>query len=330
MRIIHCAPFNLFTKTGGSLYSNPVKISLGLVESGHFVHNFDYRDSSRFYSFFKSKKGGVRKMNALFSNLINEIKPDLIIFGHAELIEEEIFYKLKKQNIKMIFWYNDMIIDNLFRNVGHLFDKVFITGAGEIINELKKINDNSFFLPNPVHKSIECNIGYKNNHEFDLMFSGRKDNERKKLISFMETTFDNIKVKYIGQTTENTIIGNDYFNLISNSKIVLNHSRDNYMVNKWYTSDRLMHILGNGTFCLSRTIINGEDFFEDKLDYYNTENELKEKVFYYLENVEERNEKTQWLHKRVHELFSSCRVSSYILDVLNEDEKKLIEYEWYK
>lgn len=76
----------------------------------------------------------------------------------------------------------------------------------------------------------------------------------------METTFDNIKVKYIGQTAENTIIGNDYFNLISNSKIVLNHSRDNYMVNKWYTSDRLMHILGNGTFCLSRTIINGEDF----------------------------------------------------------------------
>lgn len=61
--------------------------------------------------------------------------------------------------------------------------------------------------------------------------------------------------------------------------------------------------------------------FEDKLDYYNTENELKEKVFYYLENVEERNKKTQWLHKRVHELFSSCRVSSYILDVLNEDEK---------
>lgn len=330
MRIIHCAPFNLFTKTGGSLYSNPVKISMGLIENGHFVHNFDYRDSSRYYSLFKNKKNGQKKMNQLFKKLIDEIKPDLVIFGHAELIEEDLFYDLKKRNIKMIFWYNDMIIDTLFKKVGHLFDKVFITGAGKIIDDLKQINSESFFLPNPVHKSIEGNIAYEHKQKFDLLFSGRKDDERKKLISFMEMNFSELNVKYIGQNPENIIIGNEYFDLICDSKIVLNHSRDMYKINKWYTSDRLMHILGNGSFCLSRTIIDGEDFFEDKLDYYKDENELKEKVFYYLENEEERISKAKWLHKRVHDLFNTKNVSSYIIDILNEDDNKLSKYEWYR
>jgi len=330
MRIIHCAPFNIVTKTGGCLYSNPVKISMGLVENGHFVHNFDYRDTARYYSIFKSKKGGQKKMNNLFRILINDIKPDLVIFGHAELIEEENFHELKRKNIKMIFWYNDMFIDSLFEKVGHLFDKVFITGAGKIIDNLKKINKESYFLPNPVNKNIENNIGYEKKQAFDLLFSGRKDAERKELISFMETSFNDLNVKYIGQNSENTIIGNDYFNLIANSKICINHSRKNYMINKWYTSDRLSHILGNGSFCLSRTIIDGEYFFEDKLDYYSNEIELFEKVNYYLENVDERIFKTKWLYKRVYELFNTQKVSSYMIDILKENEKNLYKYEWYR
>ena len=50
MRIIHCAPFNIITKTGGALYANPIKISQGLIQNNHFVHNFDYRDTSRYMS----------------------------------------------------------------------------------------------------------------------------------------------------------------------------------------------------------------------------------------------------------------------------------------
>ena len=38
MRIIHCAPFNIITKSGGSLYANPIKISQGLIQNNHFVH----------------------------------------------------------------------------------------------------------------------------------------------------------------------------------------------------------------------------------------------------------------------------------------------------
>ena len=70
MRIVHCAPFNILTKSGGSLYSNPIKISQGLVQNNHFVHNFDYRDTSRYLSLFRNKKNGQEKMNTFFRSLI--------------------------------------------------------------------------------------------------------------------------------------------------------------------------------------------------------------------------------------------------------------------
>lgn len=330
MKIIHCAPFNIVSKVGAALYSNPVKISLGLIQNGYFVHNFDYRDLARYFSIFKNKKNGAGKMNQLFLKCIDSIAPDLIIFGHAELIFEETFHRIKKKNIKMIFWYNDMILDSHFYPVSHLFDLVLITGAGEILNQLEVFNNKSFFLPNPVDTSIEKYTSFENIQQYDLLFSGRSDSNRKDLIRFIDSNLTKLNVKHIGQTRDTTVLGEEYFQLIANSKICLNHSRNEYMIYKWYTSDRLMHILGNGSFCLSRTIIDGEDFFEDKLDYYKDFEEMKLKILYYLENSQERINKTRWLHSRVHELFNAKRVSKYILDLLNQDTSQLKTYEWWK
>lgn len=330
MKIIHCAPFNIVSKIGAALYSNPVKISLGLIQNGHYVHNFDYRDTSRYFSIFKNKKNGATKMNQLFLECVDSISPDLIIFGHAELIFEETFQYIKNKNIKMIFWYNDMILSNHFYKISHLFDLVLITGAGEILNQLQPFNANSFFLPNPVDLSIEKHVAFEHEQKYDLLFSGRSDANRKDLIQFIDKNLTNINIKHIGQTRDTTIIGEKYFQLITNSKICLNHSRNEYMVYKWYTSDRLMHILGNGSFCLSRTIIDGEDFFEDKLDYYSDFDEMKLKILYYLENNQERIEKTKWLHTRVHQLFNAKRVGAYMIDLLLQNNINLKQYEWYK
>ncbi len=330
MRIIHCAPFNIVTKIGGTLYANPVKISQGLLENNHFVHNFDYRDTARYYSFFKNKKGGVNKMNQLFLECVEAINPELIIFGHAELIAEETFYTLKRKNIKLILWYNDMIIEEHLKKVGHLFDMVLITGAGQILQEVKTFNPNAFFLPNPVNHNVERHQGFTKLQTHDLLFSGRKDNERTKFIQLIQENLRTLDIKFIGQTHDQTVIGEPYFQLIADSKVCLNHSRDAYRYNKWYTSDRLMHILGNGSFCLSRTIIDGEDFFEDKLVYYDDFEDMRLKTLYYLENTQERIQKTQWLHKRVHTLFNTKSISGYIIHLLEQNHKELCQYLWWE
>ncbi|QKF78383.1 glycosyltransferase [Arcobacter defluvii] len=330
MRIIHCAPFNLFTKIGGSLYSNPVKISMGFVENGHFVHNFDYRDSSRYLSIFKNKKNGQKKMNDFFKSLIDDIAPDLIVFGHAELIFKETFEYIKNKKIRMIYWYNDIPLQKYFEEIASYFDFILTTAGGEFIDKIKEYNQNTYFLPNLVNENIEKYRGFENNSfSYDLLFSGRYDNERGKLIDYINTN-TKINIKYIGHNKESVVIGENYLSTIANSKICINHNRDFTLKYEWYTSDRLMHIMGNGSFPLSTKIINGEDFFEDKLEYYETNEELINKIHYFIHNEKERLEKSRWLRTQVHQLFSSKRVTNYILNLLDENNKELKNYEWYK
>ena len=332
MRIIHCAPFNIITKSGGSLYANPIKISQGLIQNNHFVHNFDYRDTSRYMSFFRNKKNGQQKMNDFFRTLVDDISPDLIVFGHAELISIETFEYIKNKKIKMIYWYNDIPLQKYFEKIAHYFDFILTTAGGEFINDIKKYNKNTFFLPNLVDENIEKYKAYENNvFNNDLLFTGRHDNERAKLIEYINTHINsNIKTKYIGHNKQSVVIGENYLLEIANSKICINHNRDFTLKYEWYTSDRLMHIIGNGSFPLSTKIINGEDFFEDKLEYYESYEELISKVHYFLDNEKERIDKSIWLRKRVHELFNSKRVAAYILDLVNKNEKELTKYEWYK
>lgn len=330
MRIIHCAPFNIVTKSGGALYSNPIKISHGLIQNGHFVHNFDYRDMARYFSFFRNKKHGQNKMNHFFISNIDDIKPDLIIFGHAELIYPETFAYIKNQGIKILFWYNDIPIQKSFSQVSPFFDVIVTTAGGKFVENLQKFNKNSFFMPNLVDKNIEKHKSFENDHYmYDILFSGRPDQEREKVISTLKVIY-NQKLKIIGDTKKTTIIGEKYFELIQDSKICINHNKKFTLENKWYTSDRLMHILANGSFCLSTKIIGGEDFFEDKLEYYNSEEELMEKVKYFLHHDEQRIEKAIWLHKRVHQLFNAKRVSQYLLDLVYQDLNALEKYEWYQ
>lgn len=332
MKIIHCAPFNIFTKTGGSLYANPVKISHGLIQNGHFVHNFDYRDTSRYLSFFRNKKSGKSKMNAMFLQLIDELRPDLIVFGHAELIEKSTYEQIKAKKIRMIFWYNDIPIQEYFKHIAHFFDAVFTTAGGELIDEIRAYNGHSFFLPNLVDANVEKYRSFENSlFRNDILFTGRADDERSKLIDFLEETLNpKITKKFLGDTKKSVVIGDAYLEAIAASKICLNHNRDFTRHYEWYSSDRLMHILGNGSFCLSTRIIGGEDFFEDKLEYYDTHEELKSKIDYFLENEDERLAKAKWLHERTHALFNVKRVGSYMLDILASDTKKLKEYEWFR
>ncbi len=337
MRIIHCAPFNILTKSGGALYANPIKISQGLIQNNHFVHNFDYRDSARYYSFFKNKKNGAKKMNQFFKDLINDLNPDLIVFGHAELIFEETLEYIRSKRIKTIFWYNDIVFDKHFHSRLHLYDMVLITAGGKMLNQLKEYNENCFFLPNLVDDSIERYKGFENNAPiYDIFFPARKITTkgalREELIDIINKNFPTLNKKFIGQTKESVIIGDDYFKLMNDSKISINHNRDFSMEEKyeWYTSDRLMHFMGNGAFTISTQIVDGERFFEDKLDYYKSFDELCEKIDFYFENKKLRVDNAKWLYKRTHELFNSKRVSAYILDLLKEDEKKLIHYEWFK
>jgi len=331
MRIIHCAPFNLFTKSGGALFLNPIKISHGLVKNGHFVHNFDYRDTARYMSLFRSKKSGSEKMNRFFVELVESIKPDMIIFGHAELINEETLALVRSKGIKMLHWYNDAIVQKGFDKVAHYFDIVLTTAAGEFIDEVKKYNQNAFFLPNLVDENVERHKAFAyESYKTDILFAGRPDKDRAEFVEYLETNLpSDINFKMIGHTKKDVILGESYLQTLADAKICINHTRSFGVDYQWYTSDRLFHSLGCGSFVISRRIVGGEDFFEDKLPYYDTHEQFVGKALYYLENEQERKRNAQWLHDRVHTLFNNKRVAQYIVSLVMQNERDLKTFEWY-
>ncbi|MEA1915494.1 MAG: hypothetical protein U9N30_09275 [Campylobacterota bacterium] len=331
MRIVHCAPFNTFTKTGGALYSNPIKLSLGFSQNGHFVHNFDYRDTARYFSVFKNKKNGSKKMNQYLLQVIDDLAPDIVLFGHAEMIEYSTYEYIKNKKIKMVFWYNDLPLPADMQDKAHYFDLILSTAAGMMMDDLHAFHEKSFFMPNLVDKSIEKYRSFENQtFQSDILFTGRYDDERAQLIDFIK---DNIQTtlpkRFIGLDKSSVVIGDAYLQAIANTKIALSHNRKFSTQYKWFTSDRLMHILGNGTMCFSTPMLNNEDFFEDKLEIYHDLDELKAKTQIYLDDDAKRITNSTWLHKRTHELFNSKRVSQYIVDLLDEDHKQLKQYEWF-
>ena len=330
MRIIHCAPFTTFTKVGASLYSIPVKISTGLVQNGYFVHNFDYRDTSRYLSFFRNKKTGQYKMNSFFKKLVDNIKPDLIMLGHAELILEDTLEYIKKKGIKIVFWFGDVPMQEQFYRFSPFLDFAFSTAGGGFVLDMQKHVKNSFFIPNLVDKNCEKYRSFENTHyKNDVLVISRYDASRKEIFDLIKNKLDSsIKRVICGQTKDSIVIGDEYLKTISDSKIILNPNRDFTLAYDWYTSDRLMHILGNGGFALSTPMIDSERFFEDKLQTYNDAQDLKNKIDYFLNNDKQRRKISKWLWLRTHELFSAKRVTRYLMDVV--EEKDLKEYEWIK
>jgi len=96
------------------------------------------------------------------------------------------------------------------------------------------------------------------------------------------------------------------------SKIAINCSQFN---SHRYTSDRMFRILGCGTFCLSHNYSGIEDDFEnDKhLVTWNDINDLMQKIDYWLENDEKRNEIAQSGQKHCYENFTYTNMVDNIL-----------------
>ena len=108
-------------------------------------------------------------MNDFFKILIEDIKPDIIIFGHAELILEETLEYIKRKNIRMVYWYNDIPLQSYFRNVefddlenflspygddnrGYLLDEVSCNADGKLddLDDLPEFNGTIIYHADPV------------------------------------------------------------------------------------------------------------------------------------------------------------------------------------
>jgi len=295
-RIIHVTNFN--ERHDGRLYFNTGRrINNGFIRQGNSVLEFSDRDIQKNYKSYLDLSGS-KSLNEKLRKTCYNFKPDLIVLGHADLISSDMLGELKDEYpfLKIAQWFLDPLNikgPDFFKNKKRILDKSkfldanFITTSPEVLHFLPK-NVNNFFIPNPTDPSMETLNNFNKNcsndvffalshgvHRGSLKYRGSDDRERfiKKLINISK----DIKYDIFGLDNIQPIWAEQYFKTISNSKMGLNLSRG--VPIKYYSSDRITQITGNGLVTLIDEKTGYRDFFTDKeMVFYSNVNDLSEKI----------------------------------------------------
>jgi len=264
---------------------------------GNSVLEFSDRDIQKHYKSYADIRGSKSLNDKLIKTCYN-YKPDLIVLGHADLISSNILGNLKDEysNLKIAQWFLDPLNKNgpdFLKNKKRILDKSefidanFLTTSPDVLQFLSKKVKN-FFIPNPADQSFETLNNYNHDCTNDVFFAlshgvhrgnlkMRTNDDREKFLKKLIAISKNIKFDTFGINNIQPIWADQYFKTISNSKMGLNLSRGSPI--KYYSSDRITQIAGNGLVTLIDEKTGYRDFFNDKeMVFYKNISDLSEKI----------------------------------------------------
>ena len=338
LKIIHTTNFNRRFK-GRLHYNTGRRLNNGFVRLGHNVLTLSDRDLIHENKNLLDPKGKKKLQINLIESSIN-FKADCLILGHADLITNETldYIKNKNKNLKICQWFLDPLGKNgpdylknnkRIMHKSKLMDATFLTSNPSVL--LKKI-DNSYFMPNPSDESFEVLKNYEHNCENDVFFAmshgvhrgelkkGKSDN-RELFINKLKHLNKNIIFDIYGMNNVQPIWGDQFIEKISRSAMGINLSRGEPV--KYYSSDRIAQLLGNGllTFIDKKTYFN--DFLSNKeIIFYNNINDLSYKINKYKKDTKEAKKIAKNGRDTYLKNFNSTIVSDFILSKLFDYKSK--------
>jgi len=345
LRILHVTNFN--ERHDGRLYFNTGRrLNNGFIRLGHSILEFSDRDIQKYYKNVKDFTG-ARNLNEKLKNTCYNYKPDLIVLGHADLISTQTLGELKDDypNLKISQWFLDPLNKkgpDYERNKDRILDKTdfieanFLTTSPDVLSFLPSKIKN-YYIPNPSDSSFETLNNFKRNCNMDVFFAlshgvhrgvlkmGKYD-ERSGFINKLISTTKDVKFDIYGLKKIQPIWADHYFKTISNSKMGLNLSRGAPI--KYYSSDRITQITGNGLVTLIDEKTQYRDFFNDKeMVFYKNLSDLSEKIIKITRDDKLRRMIGKNGKKKYLKYFNSTLVAEFIINKsLGTNSKK--KYFW--
>ncbi len=330
LKIIHITNFN--QRYFGRLHFNTgTRINNGLIRLGHNILSLSDRD---LITFSKSIKdfSGAKFLNNLVENTVNNFKPDLIILGHADKISAEMLgnIKSKHNSLKIAQWFLDPLSKkgpDYKKNKLRILDKEKIIDTSFITTDPNALDfkiKNSFFMPNPCDAALDNLKIFNGQPENDVFYAishgvhrgvlrdGKLD-ERELFIKKLLKYCKNINFDIYGMFNKQPIWGNQFLYFLSNSRIGLNLSRGQPI--KYYSSDRVAQLLGNGILTFIHEDTKFNDFFKkDEMIFYKNIEDLSTKIHKFVKNDKDWRKIAKKGHKKYHKYFNSKIISKYIID----------------
>ena len=341
LKIMHITNFN--ERFNGRLhYNTGRRINNGFIRLGHNVLSISDRDIIHNNKTLTDLKGLINLQNKILDTYDN-FKPDLIMLGHADRVSLLTLEKMKNQdkNLKISQWFLDPLSkygpdhkNNSKRILDKIefLDKTFLTtDPGSLSLKIP----NAHFIPNPCDESFEVLENYKNKCDFDVFFAmshgvhrgelkkGKIDN-REFFINELIKKNNNIKFDVYGMNNVQPIWGEQFLKRISNCYMGINLSRGKPI--KYYSSDRIAQLLGNGllTFINKKTYLS--DFFTNKeMVFYKDIDDLSYKINKYKKDIKIGKKIASLGKKKYFKYFNSSLVSDYMISkIFNKKTEKRV------
>ena len=319
------------------------KFSNGFIRNGHDVLEISDRDflkNNRTFGFSSVKNTFQKYLIESFKNY----KPDFLFFGHTKNIELETIDDFKSINRNLIVsqWNEDPVMPSLkysnknienIRKYSDLVDHTFITtDPSELRKHAKDIKNTHFFFV-PVDKNIEFFDVYKLKPQKDLFYAmshgvnratlkeGTED-ERIIFLNKLVKKIPSIKYDFYGFANKQPIWGDNFFKSLINSKMGLNLSRGN--PTKYYSSNRIASIMGNGLLTFIDKKVQMSDFFNSReIIFYNNIDDLADKIKFYAKNDDLRRKIARNGKKKYFKLFNEKRITNHFLDISTGNQSNL-------
>ena len=318
------------------------KFTNGFIRNGHDVLEISDRDflrNNKSFSLIPSQSNFQKFLIETFKNY----NPDIVFFGHSKNIDLNTLDEFKSMNKSLILsqWNEDPVMPSLNyskQNISNIklysnfVDHNFITTDPSVLK--KDINNNNFhFFFIPVDRNIESFEVYKMRPKKDLFYAmshgvnratlkeGVED-ERINFLDKLVKKIPNIKYDFYGFSNKQPIWGNEFNNALINSKMGLNLSRGN--PTKYYSSNRIASIMGNGLLTFVDEKVQMRDFFnKNEIIFYKNIHDLADKIKFYSKNDKIRQKIARSGQKKYFKLFNETKVSKYFIDIFFGNDAKL-------
>ena len=329
IKIVHITNFN--ERFNGRLhYNTGRRLNNGFIRNNHNVLTISDRDVIHQKKSFKNF-GNINYLHNKIIETCGYFKPDLLILGHADRVKNKTLEILKEtsKNLKISQWFLDPLSKygpDHSNNKNRILDKINLVDTTFLTTNPTSLSfkiPNSYFMPNPCDRSFEILSNYEKDCNFDVFFAmshgvhrGKlkrgKIDDREKFINKLINKNKNLKFDVYGMNNVQPIWSDDFISKISNSYMGINLSRGNPI--KYYSSDRIVQLVGNGllTFINEKTYLS--DFFSDKeLIFYKNINDLSYKLNKYQRDKKEGKKIAKLGKQKYFKYFNSDIVSDYIL-----------------
>ena len=325
-KILHITDLH-FRHNGRLFYSSGKKINNGLILNGHNVLNISDRDVTNKNRNIFDIGGKQYLQNIIFKNIEN-FKPDLILFGHVDRLSYVDFLELKRRykKIKFAQWFLDPLIKtgpDYEKNKSRFFLKYQFCDANFITTSPKSLNfindDKTFFIPNPIDPSIDVYKNHLFDHTFDVFIAISHGQHR----AVLKKDYIDNRVKIINKLTKkvsynifgyqnNPIWGQKFFDELNKCSMGINISRGEPI--KFYSSDRIASLLGNGLLTFIDEKYEFQKLFSsNEIVTFKNVSDLNKKILFYKKNKELLKKVASNGYKKAHKIFNNKIISEFIV-----------------